>query len=234
MINVGLKSGTNQFHGDAFEYLRNDFFNANEWSNNFNGLPTQRQRWNEYGGTFGGPIKKNKLFFFADFQGSRFDLPATATPKTTFTAQEATGNLSDLGITLHYPGTNVVMPSNLTKAATCGPGQKMGVDPCITGISPTALKIAAALPKPNIPGLANGTRNNLNDVMQNYTHGNQGDVKIDWSPTDKDHFFARYSQQHVDNPIVNSEVFQYSGTGSNIFPLSNRCSTTRARSRRVW
>ncbi len=219
VISVGLKSGTNQYHGDVFEYLRNDFFNANEWSNNFNGLPTQRQRWNEYGGTFGGPIKKNKLFFFTDYQGSRFDFPATATPKTTFTAQDATGNLSDLGITLHYPGTNVVMPSNLTQAAICGPGQKMGVNPCITGISPTALKIAAALPKPNIPGLANGTSNNLNDVVQNYTHGNQGDVKIDWSPTDKDHFFARYSQQHIDNPIVNSEAFQYSGSGSNIFPL---------------
>jgi hypothetical protein len=219
VISVGLKSGTNQYHGDVFEYLRNDFFNANEWSNNLNGLPTQRQRWNEYGGTFGGPIRKNKLFFFTDYQGSRFDLPATATPKTTFTAQDATGNLSDLGIALHYPGTNVAMPSNLTQAAICGPGQKMGVSPCIAGISPTALKIAAALPKPNLPGLANGTSNNLNDVVQNYTHGNQGDVKIDWSPTDKDHFFARYSQQHIDNPVLNSEVFQYSGSGSNIFPL---------------
>ena len=97
VVSVGLKSGTNQFHGDAFDYLRNDFFNANEWSNNFNGLPTPRERWNEYGGTFGGPIKKNKLFFFTDYQGSRFDFPATATPKTTFTAQDATGNLSDLG-----------------------------------------------------------------------------------------------------------------------------------------
>jgi hypothetical protein len=219
VISVGLKSGTNQFHGSAFEYLRNDFFNANEWSNNFNGLPTPRQRWNEYGGTVGGPIKRNQLFFFADYQGSRFDLPATSSPKTTFTTAETTGNLSDLGVTLHYPGTTVVMPSNLTQAAICGPNQKMGVDPCISGISPTALKIATALPKPNLPGLANGTINNLNNVVQNYTHGNQGDVKVDWSPTDKDHLFARYSQQHIDNPIVNSEVFQYSGSGSNVFPL---------------
>jgi hypothetical protein len=219
VINVSLKSGTNQFHGNVFEYLRNDFFNANEWSNNFNNLPRARERWNEYGGTFGGPIKKNKLFFFADYQGSRFDLPATATPKTTFTSSELNGNLSDLGISLHYPGTTVPMPSDLTKAAICGAGQKMGVDPCISGISPAALKIASALPKPNIPGLAGGTVNNLNNVVQNYTHGNQGDIKMDWAPTEKDHLFARYSQQHVDNPIVNSEVFQYSGNGSNVFPL---------------
>lgn len=219
VISVGLKSGTNQYHGDVFEYLRNDFFNANEWSNNFNGLPTPRERWNEYGATFGGPVKKNKLFFFADYQGSRFDLPSTSTPQTTFTAQDATGNLSDLGVTLHYPGTNVVMPSNLTQAAICGPGQKMGVNACINGISPAALKIAAALPKPNVPGLANGTSNNLENVVQNYTHGNQGDIKVDWSPTDNDHFFARYSQQHIDNPIVNSDVLAYSGSGSNVFPL---------------
>jgi hypothetical protein len=219
VINVSLKSGTNQYHGNVFEYLRNDFFNANEWSNDFNGLPTPRERWNEYGGTFGGPIRRNKLFFFADFQGSRFDLPATDTPGTTFTAQDATGNLSDLGISLHYPGTTVPMPSNLTQAAICGAGQTMGVNPCITGLSPTALKIAAALPKPNLPGLANGTVNNLNDVVQNYTHGNQGDIKMDWAPTERDHIFARYSQQHIDNPTVNSELFQYSGSGSNIFPL---------------
>ncbi len=219
VINVSLKSGTNKYHGNIFEYLRNDFFNANEWSNNFNGLPTARERWNEYGGTFGGPIQRNKLFFFADYQGSRFDLPATSSPKTTFTAQNVSGDLSDLGVALHYPGTTVPMPSNLTKAAVCGAGQHMGVDPCISGLSPTALKIASALPKPNLPGLANGSVNNLNNVVQNYTHGNQGDIKVDWSPTVKDHLFARYSQQHIDNPIVNSELFQYSGNGSNVFPL---------------
>jgi hypothetical protein len=225
VINVSLKSGTNQFHGNAFEYLRNDFFNANEWSNNFNGLPTPRQRWNEYGATFGGPIKKNKLFFFADFQGSRFDLPASPAPKTTFTAANLTGNLTDLGVTLYYPGAvdangnRIAIPSNLAQAAICGPGQKMGVNPCIAGLSATALKIANALPKPNLPGQAGGTINNLNDSVQNYIHGNQGDIKADWNPTDRDHLFARYSQQHIDNPTVNSEAFQYSGSGSNVFPL---------------
>lgn len=221
VINVSLKSGTNQYHGNVFEYLRNDFFNANEWSNNFNGLPTPRQRWNEYGATFGGPIKKDKLFFFADYQGSRFDLPASPNPKTTFTTQNVTGNLSDLGISLHYPGTAVAMPSDLTQAAICGAGQRMGVDPCITGLSTTALKIAAALPKPNLPGTpgSNGTTANLNNLVQTYTHGNQGDFKVDWAPTENDRVFARYSQQHIELPTVNSEVFQYSGNGSNLFPL---------------
>ena len=225
VINVSLKSGTNQFHGTAFEYLRNDFFNANEWSNNFNGLPTPRQRWNEYGGAAGGPIKKNKLFFFADYQGSRFDLPASPNPKTTFTAANVRGDLTDIGVPLYYPGAvdakgaRIQMPSDLTKATICGAGQKMGVNPCITGISATALKIASALPKPDLPGQANGTVNNLNNSVQNFTHGNQGDIKVDYNATEKDRVFARYSQQHIDNPIVNSEAFQYSGSGSNVFPL---------------
>jgi hypothetical protein len=221
VINASLKSGTNQFHGNLFEYLRNDFFNANEWSNNFNGLPTPRQRWNEFGGTVGGPIKKDKLFFFADFQGSRFDLPATPQPVTTLTTANVTGNLSDLGLSLHYPGTNVAMPANLTQAAICGAGQKMGVNPCITGLSATALKIASALPKPNLPGTpgSNGTLFNLNNQTSTYTHGYQGDIKADWSPTQNDRLFARYSQQHIVQPLVNSEAFQYSGSGGNLFPL---------------
>ena len=57
--------------------------------------------------------------------------------------------------------------------------------------------------------------------MQQYTHGQQGDIKIDWAPTDKDRLFARYSQQHVEKPIVNSEPFEYSGSGSGLFPLQS-------------
>ncbi len=76
VISVSLKSGSNSYHGGAFEFLRNDFFNANEWSRNFSGLASVNSappnlRWNEFGGTFGGPIKKNKLFFFVDYQGSQ-------------------------------------------------------------------------------------------------------------------------------------------------------------------
>jgi hypothetical protein len=63
-------------------------------------------------------------------------------------------------------------------------------NPCIAGLSPTALKIASAMPKPNLPGLASGTSNNLNNVVQNYAHGNQGDIKVDWAPTSRDRVFA--------------------------------------------
>jgi len=88
IVNATIKSGTNQFHGDVWEFFRNDVLNANSWSNNISNLPKQKLRWNMYGGTFGGPIIKNKLFFFADYQAQRFDYPSSSSANTVFTVAE--------------------------------------------------------------------------------------------------------------------------------------------------
>ncbi len=113
IISVSIKSGTNQFHGDAFEFFRNDKLNANNWANNWNGLPRPLLRWNEFGGAVGGPIKKDKLFFFVDYQGSRYDQPGTSTAFTVLTTAERTGDFSQIlaqGIQLNYPGTKTAIP----------------------------------------------------------------------------------------------------------------------------
>src|SRR3954452_12752092 len=68
VINVVTKSGTNQFHGSAFEFLRNTVFNANDWGSTLARAPFHR---NQFGGTIGGPIKKDKAFFFASYSGLR-------------------------------------------------------------------------------------------------------------------------------------------------------------------
>ena len=221
VISVVTKSGTNTYHGDAFEFFRNDAMNANEWSRNFSLDPAvsgspQKLRWNDFGGTFGGPIKKNKLFFFADYQGSRFDHPTTVGTFNTFTSAEDGLNFTDLGVTLHYPGTNVTMPSNLNLATKCGAGQTMGTDPCIT-LSQTALNIMKALPQPTNTGLVNNVPNSEHD----FTNGDQGDVKIDWAPTDKDHLSVRYSEQNVVQQFVNSQAVLYSTNGNESLPLWN-------------
>ena len=191
VISVITKSGTNSYHGDAFEFLRNDAMNANEWQRNLEGLSSpQPLRWNEFGGTFGGPIKKNKLFFFVDYQGSRFDHPPTVVAMNTFTGAEKNLDFTDmftaLGTVPHYPGTNVNMPTNLNDAAKCGANETMGVNPCIT-ISPTALKILAALPTSTGSGVVNNAVNSESD----FTNGDQGDAKLDWVPTDNDHLSVR-------------------------------------------
>src|ERR1700719_1442989 len=77
IINATIKSGTNALHGDIWEFFRNDKLNANSWSNNFSGTPRDKLRWNMFGGTLGGPVFRNKLFFFVDYQGQRFDHPSS-------------------------------------------------------------------------------------------------------------------------------------------------------------
>ena len=70
-VNVVTKSGTNDFHGTVFEFVRNDVFNANDFFRNFAGQPRAELKQNQFGGVIGGPIKKNKLFFFGSYQGTR-------------------------------------------------------------------------------------------------------------------------------------------------------------------
>lgn len=94
-INVATKSGTNSFHGDLFEFLRNTDLDATQYFSNF--VPQFKQ--NIFGGTFGGPIRKDKLFFFLDYQGTR-QLTSSPNLLSLPTAQDHQGNLADqAGIT---------------------------------------------------------------------------------------------------------------------------------------
>jgi hypothetical protein len=70
-VNLVTRSGKNEFHGDAWEFLRNDIFNANSFFRNAAGQPRATLKQNQFGGTIGGPIKRDKLFFFASYQGTR-------------------------------------------------------------------------------------------------------------------------------------------------------------------
>jgi Carboxypeptidase regulatory-like domain/TonB dependent receptor len=71
IINVVTRSGTNQFHGSAYEFFRNSVMDGNDWFNNANGQPIPGLRRNDFGGTVGGPIRKDKTFFFFDYEGIR-------------------------------------------------------------------------------------------------------------------------------------------------------------------
>jgi len=77
-ISILTRSGTNQFHGTAFDYLRNDIFDANDWFADHNGLPKPEERQNDFGGTLGGPILKDRTFFFFSYEGLRLRLPQVA------------------------------------------------------------------------------------------------------------------------------------------------------------
>src|ERR1700704_4709828 len=77
-ISIVTRSGTNQFHGTAFDYLRNNVFDANNWFADSVGLPKPKERQNDFGGTFSGPIVNGKTFFFFSYEGLRLRLPQTA------------------------------------------------------------------------------------------------------------------------------------------------------------
>jgi hypothetical protein len=78
IINVVTRSGSNQFHGSAYEFFRNSVMDANDWFNNANGQPIPALKKNNFGGTVGGPIRKDKTFFFFDYEGTRASTAASS------------------------------------------------------------------------------------------------------------------------------------------------------------
>jgi len=93
-VSVVTKSGTNRVHGSLFEYLRNDAFNANDFFDNLNGQPRPVLKRSQFGGTVGGPIVKDRIFFFFGYQGQRQSALLNGTEVTTYTPAELTGDFS--------------------------------------------------------------------------------------------------------------------------------------------
>jgi len=99
VINAITKSGTNGFHGDAFEFLRNDKLDANNFFNNEAGSPKSELRRNQFGYAAGGPVWKNKVFWFSDYQGTRQVQGAETGKVTVPTADERLGNFDPVTLT---------------------------------------------------------------------------------------------------------------------------------------
>ena len=91
VINVITKSGTNSFHGDVFEFYRDKSLNANTWDNNAQGRPKRAYHFNQFGGDIGGPVLKNKAFFFFDYDGQRNTTPNVVTPGVFPAANDTVG-----------------------------------------------------------------------------------------------------------------------------------------------
>ncbi len=223
IINTTIKSGSNNFHGSVFEFFRNDKLNANTWQNGLtigsaNPNPLVQEpngvgkkpllRWNMFGATIGGPIVKNKLFFFADFQGQRFDHPQTTTRYQVFTDRERAGDFGQLctegggtfdgagnctgGTQLKNPTTAANIPFN--NLATAG-----------FTINPVASALFAATQYPHAQ-VDTAVGANFSGGVGNQLNNNQGDLKIDYNLSQNDHVFGRYSQFHVSNPFTQTFV----------------------------
>jgi len=104
VISVVTKSGTNAWHGSAFEFLRNDAFNANTFFNIATGLPRDVLKRNQYGATFGGPIQKDKSFFFVGYQGQRLSEQQATGVGTVYTPAQLNGDFSNFNNAGPDPG----------------------------------------------------------------------------------------------------------------------------------
>jgi len=226
IVNATIKSGTNSFHGDVFEYFRNDIFNANKWENgltrggasqpgvtNADGvINTPKLRWNMFGGTLGGPIVKNKLFFFADYQGGRLDHPSSSNQIFVLTPAETQGNFGQLlqqstPVQLYNPCATGTGGSS---GKTCNIVAGGARTPFAGNIIPTNMldpAFTALVTNPLYPKatttLSNGYGGAFNTVAQQY-NSDQGDIKVDFKASDKDSMFARFSKGDQFDPTTNS------------------------------
>lgn len=117
VVNIVTKSGTNQFHGSAFEFLRNGAMNARNF---FSEIPDQLKR-NQFGGSFGGPIVKDKLFFFGTYQGMQLRNLSSGNTAFVLTAAQRNGNFSSTGRQLIDPTTKQPFPGNIIPANRIDP-----------------------------------------------------------------------------------------------------------------
>jgi hypothetical protein len=194
IINASIKSGTNQFHGDVWEFLRNSSLDANTYFNNLNDVPRGHFTQNQYGATIGGPVIKNKTFFFGDFQifTSR---QATTVQSVVPTPFMKTGNFTELSQTLHDSG--------VAGQAGCV-GGNIVASGCLDS---TATQLVALFPDPNIPSQVAkegipGSWNGAPNYQFQYSvpkDTQSWDVRIDHNLTSKSHLFGRYSQYIISN-----------------------------------
>jgi hypothetical protein len=177
VISNVIKSGTNSIHGNVFEFYRTAGLNANTWANNRSGAKRPELDQHIFGATLGGPIIKNKLFFFVDYQGTIRDQPGQTTASVAPAAWRV-GDLSSLSGTVRDPLTGQPFPNNQIP---------------LSRISPTALAILNSpdypLPNRDVTGV---TGNYVADNLTT-TRAHQGDLRLDWNASANDKMFVRFS-----------------------------------------
>lgn len=216
-INVVTKSGTNQFHGEAYYYNRNEAFNANDWFNNYRGVPRGRYRFNTIGGNIGGPVywpghfnrNKNKLFFFYSQEYWPDQSPNT-TEWQIPTQAEVSGDFSQTPVQgVANPGPNdyinIKMPgaSSSTCPASgtsgnhsgCFPGNKLppnSIDPSTQALVKLLYNAAQ---QPGWTPVTNRavSGGNYNYIQQTTTNTptSQEIARVDYDPTEKLHMYGR-------------------------------------------
>jgi len=200
VVSVSLKSGTNQFHGDAFDFFRNTSLNAANFFANRNGLSKPPLHRNQFGGVLGGPIVRNRSFFFVSYQGQRqtsYNSGQTTVP----TPAQVSGQFGSVNI------YNPALVSNGIRAQF--PGNTIPR----SQLDPVGVKLASLYPAPNLPGLVNNYAYNQFQL----NNADEVDSRFDQQITQKDTAFVSFSRGSSD--IQRGSIFASPGNG-NPFPFA--------------
>ncbi len=178
-----LKSGTNHFHGSVFDYVEDQNLTANSWGNNFAGVAKTPYTQNIFGGTLGGPIFKNKLFFFVDYEGSRYHSGGNGAA-SVLSAAERQGNFS-AAIAKNYSIVNFQnqyqsFPNNTV--------------PITNPVVQYLIANPQYYPLPNQAATDGLDQNNYQGPTSSFVTNNQGDVKIEYDPRATDKITTFYTQ----------------------------------------
>jgi hypothetical protein len=220
-LNISIKSGTNQIHGDVWEYVRNTALNAKSW----NALTIPPYHLNQFGGTLGLPVLKNRLFYFGDIQGTRI-VSAVTTTFNTPTPLMRQGNFTELlnpTLTGGSKATCLFVPNSGGAGSSTGTGctgknlltnnsgQQNVYNP--GQINVVAQNILKLYPLPNVAGwnssnnfntsTASGqTFNNITENLSTQKMTVQWDQRLDWNISRNDQAYARYSYSHQYNQLT--------------------------------
>ncbi len=211
--NYTIKSGGSKFHGSGFEYLRNDKLNARGF------FPAVRpiERQNEFGFTFGGPILKNKLFFFGSFDGWRYRVTSPTQLASLPTLKERTGDFSELPVVIYDPLTTITVGGVTTRTQFSDPTRATANNPLglniipLNRLSPISRYFQSFLPGPTSAGLQN---NYLGQVPVKYNNNNFN-LKIDYNITESQRLTGIYTYGKRSQPGPFREVTGATG----ILPL---------------
>ena len=185
VINASIKSGTNEVHGDVYEFIRNDKLDANDYFLNRAGQPRSAFRQNQFGGTLGGPIRKNRVFIFGNYEGTRVAAGQSlvGTVPTPLMRQYNFNELSSPPTNPTYPGA----PANCIVAGVVNPS-------CV---DPVGANIFNLYPLPNTNLAQNGQLGAFqgNNYISSPTESRNSDqfgTRVDYKISDKDSIYGHY------------------------------------------
>jgi hypothetical protein len=199
-ISIVSKHGTNNFHGSAYEYYTGSTLGANRWDFNRIGKSKPHQVNNRFGFTAGGPILKNRLWFFGNYEGRRFRQSATVTTDVpTYCARN--------GILRFKDASGTVVPYNFNPNVTSDIASQCGVpanspvstlDPRSIGIDPVIMNYWQNEPLPNVPGTGDGLNSEEYIAsMAEPDNENFGLLRLDYKINNRWSFFATWRQQKI-------------------------------------